>query len=124
MEAAPPVPPPPPPSSPPNNTISTIGWIGTGVFGAVGLGTGLGALALAGSVKGQCTGNVCPTSAKGDADTSSTLGNVSTVTLILAGGCLVLAILTHHGAPSRTQAVGARTSFDFFVGPGSLNGTF
>jgi len=125
----PPPPPPPPPAEPgpspmmqtpppsPNNTVSTLGFIGTGVFGAAAIGTGVGALVLAGNVKGQCVGNVCPTSSKGDADTSSTLGNVSTVAFVLAAGCLVLGIVTHHSAPRQT---GSRATFDLLFGPGSV----
>ncbi len=113
------VPPPPPPPPPePNNTVSTLGWVGTGVFGGAGIITGAVALVLANNVKNQCHNNVCPTSSQGDASTSSTLGNVSTVTLILGGASLVLALVTHHSAPRPT--VGTRPSFELLVGPGSI----
>jgi hypothetical protein len=130
--------PPPPPPSPgyapstqpmmsppeqPNNTASTLGWVGFGVFGGTALITGLVAVTMAADVKSKCVGNVCPTSARGEADTSSTLGNVSTVTFALTGGCLLLGILAHHSAPRRTAT---QPSFDLLVGPGSLGavGTF
>ena len=101
----------------PNNTVSTLGWVGTGVFGGTGLATGAIALALAMDVKNHCNGNVCPTSSQSEANTSSTLGNVSTVTLILGGGCLLLGIFTHHSAPRQTAL---QPSFDVVLGPGSL----
>jgi hypothetical protein len=102
---------------PPNNTVSTLGWVGTGVFAGAGIITGLVALEQAGSVKSQCKGNVCPTSTESEASMSSTLGNVSTITFIAAGGCLLLGILTHHSAPTRTAAA---SSFDVEIGPGSI----
>jgi hypothetical protein len=106
----------------PNNTVSTLGWAGAGVFGGTGLVTGVVAFVQANEVKSHCTGNVCPTSSQGEANTSSTLGNVATVSLIVAGGCLLLGILTHHSAPRQVGAATAETkpSFDLFFGPGSL----
>lgn len=114
---------PPPPPERPSNTASTLGWVGTGVFGGTALLTGLVAMTMASDVKNKCQGNVCPTSSKGEADTSSTLGNVSTVAFVLTGGCLLLGILTHHSSPRRTAT---RPSFDLLVGPGSVGaaGTF
>jgi hypothetical protein len=112
-----------PPPEQPNNTVSTLGWVGTGVFGGTALITGLVAITMAGDVKGKCQNNVCPTSSKSEADTSSTMGNFSTVTFVLTGGCLLLGILTHHSARRRTATA---PSFDVLVGPGSLGavGTF
>jgi hypothetical protein len=112
-----------PPVEEPNNTVSTLGWVGTGVFGGGAVITGLVAIGMASDVKGKCNGNVCDNSLKGEADTSSTLGNVSTVAFVLAGGCLLVGILTHHSA-RRRSATGP--SFDLQVGPGSVGamGTF
>jgi hypothetical protein len=112
-----PLAPPPPPAEKPNNTLSTVSWIMTGAFAGAGAITGLVAIAQASSVKGQCNGSVCPTSVKGQADSSSTMGNVSTVTFSLAGGWLLLALLTHHSAP---KAHASASSVDVVVGPGSI----
>ena len=117
--AQPPPPPPPttpapeaataPPSPPPveepgpSNTLSTLGFIGTGVFGVAGAVTGGVAFAQASDVKGKCSGNSCPPSSQSEANSSSTMGTISTVTFILAGGSLLLGILTHHSAEARRR---------------------
>jgi hypothetical protein len=100
-----------------SNALSTAALIGGGVFAGTGIVTGLVAIVQAGNVKSQCKQNVCPTSTQAEANTSSALGNVSTVTFAAAGACLLVGILTHHGAPSRA-ATGP--SFDVTVGPGTI----
>jgi hypothetical protein len=67
--------------------------------------TGVLAVVQASQVKSKCNGNVCPASAQSEASSSSTLGNVSTATFVVAAGCLLLAILTHHSsAPAPAPA--------------------
>ena len=100
----------------PNNTLSTVSWIGAGVFGAVGAITGAVAVAQAGDVKSKCNGNSCLESAQGEANSSSTLGTISTVTFVLAGGSVLLAILTHHSKPKPASAA----TIDFTFGPGAI----
>jgi hypothetical protein len=116
----------PPPVEKPNNTLSTTGWILTAVFGGTGAVTGLIAITQASAVKNQCTNNVCPTSVKSQADTSSTFGTISTVTFCAAGGTLLLALLTHKSAPSRAAKAASPMSVDLQLGLGSVGaaGTF
>jgi hypothetical protein len=95
---------PPPRERPPDNTVSTLGWIGTGLFAGTGAVTGILAIVQANQVKSKCNGNACPSSVQGEASSSSTLGNVSTGTFAVAAGCLLLAILTHHSASTPAPA--------------------
>jgi hypothetical protein len=107
---------PTPPPEHPDNTLSTLGYVGVGVFGAAGVATGIVALVQASDVKGQCNGNSCPASAQGEANSSSTMGTISTVAFVVAGGSLLLGLLTHHSSPKAATAA----TIDFSVGPGTI----
>ena len=101
----------------PSNVVSDLGWAGTAVFGATATVTGIVAILQANSVKSQCKDNVCPTSSQSEANTSLTLGNVSTVAFVGAGACLLLGILAHRSAPHRTTT---GFTIDVVMGPGSV----
>ncbi len=87
------------------STQRTWGWVGLGV-GAAGLVTGVVTALMAGSRKstldGECSGRVCPPSAKSDLDTYRTLRTTSIVGYVVgfagSGAGAVLLLI----APKRT----------------------
>lgn len=98
--------------------ISPVAYVGFGVAGAgllVGIGTGIGALATASTVKRDCPNGLCPPSAHGTLDTSLALGTTSNVAFIVGGvGAAVGVVgllLSKRVATNKTALV---------IGPGSV----
>ncbi|WP_437285986.1 tetratricopeptide repeat protein [Sorangium sp. So ce406] len=108
-------------------------------LGAVGLGvgaaTGIVSLSKVSDIKAQCEGQRCPAELKGDADTATTLGHVSTVGFIVgaasaAAGVVLLVVRSgDDGAPDAAGAApqarrGAVWSAGVGLGRVELRGEF
>lgn len=123
-------PPPPPPTEQTGGSSSWIGWAigGVGVAGlAVGTVFGVKTFSDKSTLRAECTGTRCPSSASGDigdASRDSTIANVA----IGAGAALVVGgvvlLLVHPGAAPPSPPAQARVTPD--VGPGwaGIEGTF
>jgi hypothetical protein len=113
---------PSPASAPPAQSNHTAAWIAGGV-GVVGLGFGvafgLGAMGEKNTLDSACTGNVCPASQRGTADTGARLGTISTVGFIVGGVGLATgaALFFLDVGGSSSESSGPRASA--YVGPGS-----
>ncbi|MGK4000272.1 tetratricopeptide repeat protein [Sorangium sp. So ce1024] len=97
----PPEPAPPPAPRPEGGGGSLVPAAVAFGLGAVGLGvgaaTGIASLSRVSDIKARCDGQRCPPELKGDADTASTLGHVSTVGFVVgaasaAAGVVLLAL--------------------------------
>jgi hypothetical protein len=126
--------PPPPPPPPPIKKFRYhpglpfwVSVIATGAGLVVGVGTGVGALAVTGRLSGECPGKTCPPSAYGDLDTSLALGWTSTIAFAVAGAGAVASVITFF-ASGRHEAVPAPKTAHVHVVPGLgsvwLEGTF
>jgi hypothetical protein len=92
-----------------HRSISVVTWIGVGlaVVGAgAGTVTGIIALGDASTAKNQCTGKVCPTSAKSSFDSGQTPATISTISFIAAGAGVALAAVGYFVLSPHTQAAG------------------
>jgi hypothetical protein len=118
-----PLPAEPPPAKTGGLRWTPLAYAGAGLAAAglvVGGVTGGLALAQVGSVKGKCSGTLCPTSVDGDLSSARTLGTVSTVAFVAAGAGAVVAAVGLFAWPRREVTVGAaRMSVEPWVGPGS-----
>jgi hypothetical protein len=118
-----PLPSEPPPAKTGGLRWTPLAYAGAGLAAAglvVGGVTGGLALAQVGSVKGKCSGTLCPTSVDGDLQSARTLGTVSTVAFVAAGVGAVAAVVGLFAWPRREVTVGAaRVSVEPWVGPGS-----
>ena len=99
---------------------SPLVYVGFGVGAAgivVGSVTGIMSLSKTSSVKDQCDGNRCPTSAESDADSAKTLANVSNIGFgvgIVGIGIGIYGLLS--SGSSSPQTVGRARSFEPVVG--------
>lgn len=106
--------------------------VGAAGFGVGGV-TGIMALSQIGDIKDQCTGNVCPKSLEGDANSAGTLADISTVGFIVGGvgaaAGIVLLVLRPGGGSAPENSSAKLRSPGFFspeqvklsVGPASLS---
>ncbi|WP_438023936.1 tetratricopeptide repeat protein [Sorangium sp. So ce233] len=83
-------------------------------LGAVGLGvgaaTGIVSLSQVSDIKAQCEGQRCPAELKGDADSATTLGHVSTVGFIVGAASAaagVVLLVVRPGGDGAPDAAGA-----------------
>ncbi|XXX74547.1 tetratricopeptide repeat protein [Sorangium sp. So ce134] len=83
-------------------------------LGAVGIGvgavTGLVSLSKVSDIKERCEGQRCPAELKGDADTATTLGHVSTVSFIVGAASAaagVVLLVVRPGGDAAPDAAGA-----------------
>lgn len=73
---------------------------------AVGIGTGIGAIAVDGQLSSRCDDDlVCPPSQADDVARYDALAHTSTATLTLGGLSLVAGFITHWVAPDNETAV-------------------
>jgi hypothetical protein len=125
-------------SAPPSSRShgpTTLTWIGAGVAGAgviAGSITGAMVLSKTSQLRGQCPGNVCPSSSFGSLDSTGTLATVSTVSFVVAGvgaGVAIVSLVVGHGTSTPEPAAAppsAGLHFTPWVGLGSagVNGSF
>lgn len=114
------------PSTPPEQDVPAPGgtsplvYVGFGVGAAgivVGSVTGILSLSKTSSVKDQCDGNRCPTSAEGDADSAKTLANVSNIGFgvgIIGIGLGIYGLVS--SGSSGSESVARRRSLEPVVG--------
>lgn len=98
---------PPPPEEHKGNGLTTVGLVIAGV--GVGLGTVTGLLAISGKsdLDDRCTDNICGREDHDALDSARTWGTLSTVSFVIAGGGLVLALV---GALSPSGSSSAKAS--------------
>jgi hypothetical protein len=105
-----------PPSSTRSHAPTTLTWIGVGVAGAgaiAGSITGAMVLSKTSQLRGQCPGNVCPSSSFGSLDSTGTLATVSTVSFIVAGvgaGVAIASLVVGHGTAAPEPAAAPPTA--------------
>jgi hypothetical protein len=93
-----PVPEPPAPSRSPG--AATWSALGVGAAGlVVGTIAGVVELSKASAVKGECHGNACPETARGDLDGANTMANVSNVALVIGVVGAALGAVFYFTAP-------------------------
>jgi hypothetical protein len=89
---------------------SPLVYAGFGLAGAgliAGSVTGAIAIGKASSLGGSCENKACPPSASSDLSTGRTMGNVSTVSFVVAGigaavGIVALLVVPHHESDAKT----------------------
>jgi hypothetical protein len=122
-----PLPAEPPPAKTGGLRWTPLAYAGVGLAAAglvVGGVTGGLSLAQVGSVKGKCSGTLCPTGVDGDLQSARTLGTVSTVAFVAAGVGAVAGAVGLFAWPRREVAVGAaRISVEPWLGPRSAGVT-
>jgi hypothetical protein len=114
---------PPPPRTRMRYHPGTPFWvslIATGAGLAIGVGTGVTALAITGHLAGECPGKTCPPSAYGDLDASLTFGWISTIAFGVAGAGAIASVIT-FAASGRRETVPSRTGVRLVPGLGSLS---
>lgn len=109
----------PPPLPPPGTDTGMGTWFYVGLA-AAGMGvvagsiTGAVALSKASSLDKECSGTLCPRSAQSDLDTSRAMGTISTISFVIAGAGVAVAIvswLSKPAAPVRTAPHALRFSW-------------
>lgn len=92
----------------------------TGAGLAIGVGTGIAALAVTAHLSKECPSKQCPASANGDLDTSLALGWVSTIGFAVAGAGAIAAIVTFAMSGHRETVPPPQASIRIVPGLGSL----
>ena len=123
------------PASSRSHGPTTLTWIGAGVAGAgviAGSITGAMVLSKTSQLRGQCPGNVCPSSSFDSLDSTGTLATVSTVSFVVAGvgaGVAIVSLVVGHGtsAPEPAAAppsAGLRLTPWVGLGSAGVKGSF
>jgi len=126
-----PPPPPPRPVQPHEETrLNPLVFVGGGVAGAgliVGGITGAIAISKGRSVSKECTGTVCPASAKSDVDSGRTMGTISTIAFVAAGvgvGVGIYGLLSPVRVTKSDAKASVRITPAFAPGWAGLDGSF